>query len=274
MAILNVTPDSFYDGGRYRGLDAAVERAWAVVEEGADLLDIGGESTRPGAADVGPVEEAARVRPVIERLVAEEYPLPISVDTTRAAVAGAALDAGAVIVNDVSGGLREPAILDVASDRGAAVILMHMRGTPKTMAAQADYRDVVAEVCAALQARCAAADAAGIPRERQCVDPGIGFAKSADGSLDLLAHIGALRALGRPVLVGASRKSFLGQLFGQEGEQRLWGSLAVAAWAIAEGAHILRVHDVRSTRGVIDVSDSLLSRRDPARALSQPAASL
>ena len=273
MAILNVTPDSFFDGGRYRGLDAALARAWAVVDEGADVLDIGGESTRPGAADVGPAEETARVQPVIERLVTQGYPLPISVDTTRADVAAAAVDAGAVIVNDVSGGLRDPAILGVAARAGAAVILMHMRGTPRTMAANAEYDDVVTEVRDALAERCAAADEAGIPRAAQCVDPGIGFAKTATGSLDLLAHIGALRELGRPVLVGASRKSFLGRLFGQEGEQRQWGSLAVAAWSAAEGADILRVHDVQATRCVLDVTRGLLEARDPARALSHPSES-
>ncbi len=274
MAILNVTPDSFYDGGRYRGLDAALARAWAVVEEGADVLDIGGESTRPGAADVGPDEETGRVQPVIERLVAQGYPLPISVDTTRADVAAAALDVGAVIVNDVSGGLREPSILGVAARAGAAVILMHMRGTPRTMAANAEYEDVVTEVRDALAERCAAADAAGIPKVRQCVDPGIGFAKTAAGSLDLLAQIGALRELGRPVLVGASRKSFLGHLFGQQGDDRQWGSLAVAAWSAIEGADILRVHDVHATRRVLDVTRGLMDARDPARALSHPSESL
>ncbi len=269
MAILNVTPDSFYDGGRYRGLHAALARAWAVVDEGADLLDIGGESTRPGAADVGPTEEAARVTPVIEQLVKAGYPLPISIDTTRASVAAGALDVGAVIVNDVSGGVREPEILRVAARGGAAVILMHMRGSPQTMGAHADYGDIVTEVRDALAERCRAADAAGIPPERQCVDPGIGFAKTAAGSLELVAHLGALDSLHRPILVGASRKSFLGRLFGQEEEERHWGSLAVAAWSAAEGAHILRVHDVRSTRCVLDVTRGLLLARDPAAALSQ-----
>ncbi len=274
MAILNVTPDSFYDGGRYQGLDAALSRAWTVVEEGADVLDIGGESTRPGAADIGGEEEAARVQPVIERLVAQGYPLPISVDTTRADVAAAAVDAGAVIVNDVSGGLREPAILGVAARAGAAVILMHLRGTPRTMAANAEYEDVVGEVADALALRCAAADEAGIPRASQCVDPGIGFAKTAVGSLELLARIRALRELGRPVLVGASRKSFLGHLFGQHGDQRRWGSLAVAAWSAIEGADIVRVHDVEATRGILDVTRGLLDARDSARALSHPSESL
>ena len=264
MGILNVTPDSFYDGGRHDQLDAAVARAWAMVDEGADVLDVGGESTRPGAADVGVDAERARTEPVIARLVADGYPLPISIDTTRAAVAAAALDAGAVIVNDVSGGLREPEILTVTADRGAAIVLMHMRGTPRTMREHAVYDDVVTEVRDALGARCAAATGAGIPVAHQCVDPGIGFAKDADGSIALLAHLDVLRSLERPVLVGASRKSFL-RTFGQEGDARLWGSLAVAAWSATHGAAILRVHDVAATRGVLDVTAGL------GHALSQPA---
>ena len=271
MAILNVTPDSFFDGGRYDAVDAAVRRAWAVVDAGADLLDIGGESTRPGAAVVDTAEEQRRTEPVIRALVAAGYPLPISIDTTRAGVAAAALDAGAVIVNDVSGGLREPQILRVAAERGAAVVLMHMRGTPQTMQSHTDYADVVTEVRDALLARCAAATAAGIPVAHQAVDPGIGFAKSADGSAELVARIDALAPLGRPILVGASRKSFLGRLHGQEGEARLWGSVAVAAFAAEHGARILRVHDVAPTRAALDVIRDLVRRRDRVAALSHPA---
>lgn len=270
MAILNVTPDSFFDGGRHRGLDAAVARAWAIVDEGAHLLDIGGESTRPGAAAVTPADESARVVPVIAQLVADGYPLPISVDTTRASVADAALAAGAVVVNDVSGGVREPAILDVVAARGAAIVLMHMRGTPQTMQHQTEYGDVVSEVRDALQVLCERASAAGIPVAHQCVDPGIGFAKTGDGSAELLAHIAALRSLGRPVLVGASRKSFLGRVYGQEGDQRLWGSLGVAAWSAAQGASVLRVHDVAATRGLLDVVGDLARRADRGPPLSHP----
>ncbi|MCO4768791.1 MAG: dihydropteroate synthase [Deltaproteobacteria bacterium] len=257
MSILNVTPDSFFDGGHHAEVDAAVRRAWEVVDEGADVLDLGGESTRPGAAPVSLDEELRRTVPVVERLVKEDYPLPISIDTSRHTVARRTLEAGAVIVNDVTGGTREPEILAVAAEHGAAVVLMHMRGTPQTMQGQTDYRDVVSEVSEALRALCDAATAAGIPAERQAVDPGIGFAKTATDSLRLVSEVGHFEQLARPVLLGASRKSFLGRLFGQEGDDRLYGSLAVAAWSALRGAHILRVHDVRATRAVLNVTMAL-----------------
>jgi len=259
MAILNVTPDSFFDGGRHSSVERAVARAWAVVDEGADVLDLGGESTRPGAADIGDDEELRRTIPVIEALVAADYPLPISLDTSRARVAAEGLAAGVVIVNDVTGGTREPALLDHVAAHGAAVVLMHMRGTPRTMQQHTDYADVVADVLASLRACCDAATAAGIPASSQAVDPGIGFAKTAADSLRLLAHTDAL-ALGRPILIGASRKSFL-RAFGQEGDDRLFGSLAVAAGTALLGADIVRVHDVRATRAVLDVTMGLLEAR-------------
>ena len=257
MAILNVTPDSFFDGGRHDALEAAVARAWEIVDEGGDILDIGGESTRPGAPAVDLAEELRRTQPVIAQLRDEGYPLPISVDTSRAEVARASLAAGAVIVNDVTGGTREPDILPITAEAGGAVVLMHMRGTPQTMQSKTGYDDVVSEVVDALAACCEQATAAGLPLISQSVDPGIGFAKTAEGSLELLARVDALRCLDRPILVGASRKSFLGRLFGQEGDDRLYGSLAVAAFTGLAGADILRVHDVRATRAVLDVTMAL-----------------
>jgi dihydropteroate synthase len=270
MAILNVTPDSFFDGGRHAALEAATRRAWEVVEEGADVLDVGGESTRPGAAPVALPEELRRTVPLVERLVGEGYPLPISVDTSRADVAAAALGAGAVIINDVTGGTREPRILEEAAGAGAAVVLMHMRGTPQTMQEQTRYERCVPEVVDVLEQLCAAATRAGIPPEHQAVDPGIGFAKSAADSLALVASIGALSRLGRPILLGASRKSFLGRLFGQEGDDRLFGSLAAAAWGATRGVGIVRVHDVRATRAHLDVTMGLAHAEATSASVSVP----
>lgn len=264
MAILNVTPDSFSDGGLYRPVDAAVARAWEVVDEGADVLDLGGESTRPGSDGVTEIEELARILPVLEALTAVDrtYPLPISVDTSRAGVARAVLGAGARIINDVTGGEREPAILDIVAGAGAAVVLMHMRGTPRTMQGDVHYEDLIGDVACYLRGRCQAATAAGIPAERQAIDPGIGFGKSPEGCLELIARLERLAALERPVLVGASRKSFLGRLFGQQPDQRLEGSLAAAVVAADRGASILRVHDVAATRRAVDVAAAL---RDAGR---------
>jgi len=261
MAILNVTPDSFFDGGRYASVDAALQRADRVLQEGADLLDIGGESTRPGADEVGEEAELERVMPVLEALARRGYPLPISVDTWRGRVAREGLQRGAVIVNDVSGGLRDPGLLAEAARAGAAVVLMHMRGTPRTMQADVRYTHLLSEVADALADRCAAATAAGIPAERQAIDPGIGFGKSAQGCVDLLANLGCLHARDRPILVGASRKSFLGRLFGHEPEQRLEGSLIAAGAAVHDGASIVRVHDVGATRRAVDVAGALRDAR-------------
>jgi len=256
MAILNITPDSFFDGGRYDQLELAVQRARQVAEEGADILDVGGESTRPGSQSVSVSEELDRVLPLIRALRKEgaHYPLPISIDTSRAEVAAAALEAGAEVVNDVSGGLREPEILEVAARRGAGLVLMHMRGTPETMQEQVHYADLCGEVLETLRQCCAAADAAGVPPEHQAVDPGIGFGKSPAGCLELLAELQRFRELHRAVLVGASRKSFLGRAFGHDDEDRLVGSVFVAGHAAMQGASIVRVHDVHPTRLAVDVA--------------------
>lgn len=259
MAILNVTPDSFFDGGRFSSTEAAVARAWEAAREGADVLDVGGESTRPGSDPVDVDVELARVLPVLEALASGPvpYPLPISIDTTKAGVARAALRAGARIVNDTTGGLADPDVLGVAAEAGAALVLMHARGTPRTMQRDVRYDDLLAGVTTVLAERCRAATAAGVPAERQAIDPGIGFGKSPEGCLQLVARLDRLEELERPVLVGASRKSFLFHLFGHAPDDRMPGSLAVAVAATLNGASILRVHDVAATRRAVDVAAAI-----------------
>jgi dihydropteroate synthase len=255
MGVLNVTPDSFSDGGLYLDPEAAVRRGIALAAEGADLVDIGGESTRPGSDAVPAEVEADRVVPVIKRLAAE-VDVPLSIDTRKVEVARAALDAGAVIVNDISGG-GDPELLRTVAGSGAGLVLMHMLGEPKTMQAEPRYDDVVLEVKAYLGERRDAAVAAGIDRERLCVDPGIGFGKSLDHNLSLLRHIDAFAELGRPVLVGPSRKSFLGKLLDADVDDRVEGTSAAVAWLAARGAHIVRVHDVREMVRVVRVVDAI-----------------
>ena len=247
MGIVNATPDSFSDGGLHLDPDAAVARALRLAEEGADLVDLGGESTRPGAPAVPAEEEIRRVVPVIERLRARGFPLPISVDTWKGAVARAALAAGADLVNDVTG-LADPELGRAVAEARAPVVLMHMRGTPADMQSRAVYADVGAEVAAELRAALARADAAGIDRDRVILDPGIGFAKTAEQSVELLARVGELRALGRPLLVGPSRKSFIGKLTGAAVEDRLPGTLAAVVACVLAGVEFLRVHDVAPCR--------------------------
>jgi dihydropteroate synthase len=261
MGIVNVTPDSFSDGGRYRDTDAAVAHGRALVEQGADVLDVGGESTRPGATPVSVDDERARVVPVIERL-AHEAGVPVSVDTSKAAVAEAALAAGAVIVNDVTAGLGDPAMHGVVADAGAGYVVMHLRGDPRTMQRDVAYRDVVREVGDYLVERRDVACAAGVARASICVDPGIGFAKLASHNLELLAHLDDLvERADAPVLVGVSRKSFLGAVLaaddhGRSGRadepaERDDATLAAVMWSIDRGASVVRVHDVEpSVHGV------------------------
>lgn len=249
MGIVNVTPDSFSDGGRYVEPAAALAQARRLRAEGADLLDLGGESTRPGAAAVSAEEEWRRLAPVLEALAAEGAGgALLSVDTTKAAVARRALELGAHIINDISALTADPAMAGVARDFQAGVVLMHLQGTPRTMQQAPHYDDVVAEVCGYLAGRLAALAAAGLDPARLAVDPGIGFGKSVEHNLQLLAHLDRLAALGRPVLVGVSRKSFLGRLTGREAPgERLAGSLAAAMYALQRGAHIIRVHDVKES---------------------------
>jgi dihydropteroate synthase len=255
MGVLNVTPDSFSDGGRYATVEAAIARAERMVEEGAAIVDVGGESTRPGARPVGADEEIARVVPVIETL-SSRLPVPVSVDTSKPEVMRAAVAAGAQLVNDVRA-LRLPGALDAAAADGAAVCLMHMQGEPATMQEDPQYRSVVAEVREFLAARVAACVAAGIARERICVDPGIGFGKQARHNLALLAGIRELADLGLPVLVGVSRKSLVGMITGRPAGERLAGSLAFAALAAAQGAAIVRAHDVAQTVDALKVASAL-----------------
>ncbi len=248
MGILNVTPDSFSDGGLFDASDRALDQARAMARD-AEILDIGGESTRPGAATVPEDQEIARTAPVIAALRAEGIATPISIDTRKAAVARAALAAGATIVNDVSALTYDPALAGTVAASEAPVVLMHAQGTPETMQIAPAYDDVLHDVCAGLAARVAAAEAAGIPRDRIAIDPGIGFGKTQDHNLALLARLSVFHALGLPILLGASRKRFIGTIGGAEAPRdRAPGSVAVALHAIAQGVQMLRVHDTSETR--------------------------
>jgi dihydropteroate synthase len=263
MGILNVTPDSFSDGGRFRGAEPALARAREMVEQGADIVDVGGESTRPGAPDVSPDEEIARVLPVIGA-VRMGLDVPVSVDTRRAEVAQRALDAGASVVNDVSG-LSDPGMARVVAEAGAGLVLMHMRGTPATMQSLAVYADVAVEVAAELYQRLARALDAGVPAERIVLDPGVGFAKTAEQSLELVARLDVIAALGRPILLGPSRKSFIGKLLGGvAASERDAGTVGACVAGLARGARIFRVHEVRGARHALDVADAILRAAGPA----------
>jgi dihydropteroate synthase len=255
MGVLNVTPDSFSDGGRYADPAAAVERGVAMAGEGAAIIDVGGESTRPGAADVELRDELARVVPVIERLV-QQVAVPVSVDTSKPEVMRAAIAAGASLVNDVRA-LRAPGALEAVAGSGAAVCLMHMRGEPRTMQAAPEYDDVVAEVRQFLAERVQACVAAGIGRDRLCVDPGIGFGKRPEHNLALLAAIDRLAGPDLPVLIGVSRKSLVGIITGRPPGGRLAGSVAFAALAVMGGAAVVRAHDVAETVDAVKVASAL-----------------
>jgi dihydropteroate synthase len=250
MGVVNVTPDSFYDGGRHADAAAAIAHARRLTEEGADLLDIGGESSRPGAAPVGADEELARILPVLDGIAG--LGLPVSVDTTKPEVMRAALVRGAAMINDVTA-LATPGALEAVAASEAAVCLMHMQGRPRTMQADPQYADVTAEVRDFLAARAAACGRAGIARDRIVLDPGFGFGKTLDHNLTLLARLRELAALGYPVLVGWSRKSSLGHLTGRPAGERLAASVAAALIAVQRGARIVRVHDVAATRDVLAV---------------------
>ena len=258
MGVLNLTPDSFSGDGIAGDPGRAVDRARQLVEAGADILDIGGESTRPGSAIVDADLELRRVMPVLERL--GELSVPISVDTRRVAVARAALAAGASIINDITGLGEGPALASLIAGSGAGLVLMHMQGTPQDMQRDPHYEDVVGEVSTFLAARAEMACQAGIGPECIVLDPGIGFGKTLEHNLALLAHLDVLAALGYPVLVGPSRKSFIGQLTGQPVESRLAGTLASVALAIARGADIVRVHDVHETHQAVAIADAIVRR--------------
>lgn len=249
MGILNVTPDSFSDGGRYASRDLALRHAEAMVRAGASLVDVGGESTRPGARAVSALEELERVAPVVEAIV-RELDVIVSVDTSTPSVMRESARLGAGLINDVRS-LRRDGALDAAADSGLPVCLMHMRGEPGDMQREAVYVDVAAEVVAFLEARMDACSAAGIAPERIVLDPGFGFAKNLEHNLSLFKHLERLHRLGRPLLVGVSRKTMIGQALGREVGERLYGSLALAALAVSQGARILRVHDVAETVDVV-----------------------
>jgi len=248
MGILNVTPDSFSDGGRFHALDLAVEQGLQLQHDGADILDIGGESTRPGATPVDLDEELRRTIPVIQRL-AREVRIPISIDTTKSEVARQALAAGAEIVNDISGLTFDPQMLEVCRTTDAGICVMHIQGTPQTMQLNPSYRNVVTDVTEFLQQQVDRCLMAGIPAERMCIDPGIGFGKTAEHNLQLLQAVPQLQhSLQRPVLIGHSRKRFLARLLGREVDERLAGTIGVSIALAAHGVDVLRIHDVQPIR--------------------------
>ncbi len=259
QGVLNVTPDSFSDGGRFFEPDAALRRAEALIAKGADVLDVGGESSRPGAGPVSEDEESRRVVPVIEA-VRRRFDLPVSIDTVKAEVARRAIDAGADVVNDISA-LADDAMLPLLRRTGAAAIVMHMRGTPRTMQRDTRYGDLMGEIAEHLRRAIDRAVGSGVCGDKIVVDPGIGFGKSREGNLEILRRLPELRRLGRPVLVGASRKAFIGSTLDVGTDERLEGSLAVAAVAVWQGAHVVRAHDVRETVRVVRMVDAILGGR-------------
>jgi dihydropteroate synthase len=264
MGVVNVTPDSFSDGGRYLDPAAAVAHGLALVADGADLLDVGGESTRPGATDVPGAVELERVLPVVEQL-ARTAEVPVSIDTRKAAVAAAALAAGATMVNDVSAGRHDPDLLGVAADAKVPLVLMHMLGTPATMQDDPRYDDVVDDVRAFLEERVEFAVREGVREERIMVDPGIGFGKTLEHNLELLRRLDRIATIGLPVVIGTSRKSFLGRLTGREDpHDRVAATVATTVLALERGASVFRVHDVAPTRDALAVATATL-RADGAR---------
>jgi dihydropteroate synthase len=263
MGVLNVTPDSFSDGGLWLDPEAAIPHAMEMVSQGAGIVDVGGESTRPGAAPVSERDELQRVLPVIEAL-AGAVSVPISIDTRKPAVAAAAIEAGASIVNDTSGEEFDPAMDDVAASTGAALVIMHSRGTPATMKTLTDYDDVVRDTTAFLARRAGEATDAGVPTASIALDPGIGFAKTPEQSLALLAGLDELVGTGWPVVVGTSRKSFIGATLGVPEAQRLEGTAATVAWSVAQGARVVRVHDVEAMARVVRMTEAVMSARRSA----------
>lgn len=260
MGIVNVTPDSFYDGGRYYDADRAVAHGLELMAEGADILDVGGESTRPKAAPVEEAEELRRVLPVIERLAAQ-VKVPISIDTVKPAVATAAIRAGASLINDIAANRTDEAMWEVAAETGAGYVAMHMQGTPQTMQDHPEYRNVTAEVFDFFGDRLRRLGAAGVRPDQVALDVGIGFGKTLDHNLQLLASLGQFTSWGRPLLLGVSRKSFIGHLLGAAAADRLPGGLACACWAVQAGVNIIRTHDVRATVQAVRMTEALLARK-------------
>jgi dihydropteroate synthase len=257
MGILNVTPDSFSDGGQFNNLESALSQAQQMIAQGADLIDIGGQSTRPGAEEISLSEELHRVIPVIKQL-RQISSIPISIDTTRAAVAQAAIEAGADLVNDISGGTFDQEMFATVAQLNVPIILMHLRGNPKTMQQLTDYQDLLGEISGFLNNQIAQAIAAGINRSQIIIDPGIGFAKTYDQNIKILQNLSQFQALNLPILVGVSRKSFIGHILNQKNPQaRVWGTAAACCGAIAQKADLLRVHDVAEMYDVCRVADQI-----------------
>jgi dihydropteroate synthase len=261
MGIVNVTPDSFSDGGAFLDPERAIAHGRGLAEEGADILDVGGESTRPGAAAVDAEEELRRIEPVVQALSSAGF--PVSIDTSKAAVAEAALSAGAAMVNDVTALRAEPDLAALCAERRCEVVLMHMLGDPRTMQEDPTYDDVVDEIKAFLAERIEFAVSQGIEEDRIWIDPGIGFGKTVEHNLELHRRLGELRELGRPIVFGSSRKSFIGKLAGGEVDERLGGTIASNVIAAANGAAMLRVHDVAPLRQALQIAEAIL---DPDRA--------
>ena len=255
MGVVNVTPDSFSDGGQYLDPAAAIRHGEELLRDGALILDVGGESTRPGAVEVDEAEELRRVEPVVQALAGDAT---VSIDTSKLAVAEAALDAGALIVNDVTAFRHDPEMAGLCAERGVGVVLMHMPGNPRTMQDDPRYDDVVDDVKAFLAERMEFAVGQGVVEERIWVDPGIGFGKTLEHNLELLRRLGELRELGRPLVVGTSRKSFIGKVDGSDVEDRIGGSIATSVLAAAEGADVLRVHDVAEMAQALAVTSAIL----------------
>jgi dihydropteroate synthase len=252
MGIVNITPDSFYDGGRHNSVDAAVEHALMLVDQGADIIDIGGASSRPGAAQITPSEELHRILPVVEKVV-HYFKGPVSVDTTWSEVAEAVLDVGASWINDISAGRFDERMIPLVAKRGCTVVLMHSRGTPQTMQQCVSYKDVTLEVKSELMESVAGFIKAGVKKEKIVIDPGFGFAKTARQNIELLQNISEFLSTGYEVLIGTSRKSFVGMITGKEVEQRLCGTLGTVASAYKRGVRLFRVHDVRETADFLKV---------------------
>lgn len=264
MGVLNVTPDSFSDGGDFNSIAAALTQAQALVAAGADIIDIGGQSTRPGAVQISVAEELERVLSVLQ-VVRKEMDVPISVDTTRAVVAKASVEAGADIVNDISGGTFDLEMLSTVAKLDVPIILMHIRGNPETMNQLTDYQDLMGEIYTFLERQIAAATDAGIGFEKIIIDPGIGFAKNYEQNLEIFRRLRSLTKLNCPILIGPSRKSFIGRILNQpDAKARVWGTAAACSAAIFNGADILRVHDVKEMRDVSLVADALM-RHSPHR---------
>lgn len=256
MGILNITEDSFSDGGKYINADKAIERALKMVEDGADILDIGAESTRPGAIPVSEEEELERIVPIVEKL-SKLVKVPISIDTYKSEVAKYSLRAGADIINDITGLKGESTMAEVVSDNDAYVIIMHMQGTPQTMQSNPEYQDVVSDICLDLKESFSIAEIAGIKKEKVIIDPGIGFGKSTNHNLEIIKRVGEFKIFGVPILIGASRKSMIGNVLNLPVNERVEGSLAVAAASVMNGASIIRVHDVKETKRTLIMIDSI-----------------